>query len=61
MLSPKEGSQTPLYLSLTKGLKDSGSYWANERKQKLPSINVNGKNDIEELWLDTMDKIEIKK
>jgi hypothetical protein len=61
MLSPKEGSQTPLYLSLTEDLKDSGSYWANERKQKLPPILVNGKADTEALWLDTTKKIGLSK
>lgn len=63
MLSAKEGSQTPLYLCLAKDLKnESGTYWANERKQTLPSIFINGKeNDIEALWLDTMIKIGLKK
>ncbi|CAO3608376.1 unnamed protein product [Mucor hiemalis] len=62
MYSPKEGSQTPLFLSLNKHLNNSGSYWANERKQKLPTMTVNGKEDnIEALWLDTMTKIDFKK
>lgn len=62
MYSPKEGSQTPLFLSLNKHMNDSGSYWANERKQRLPIMTVDGKhNNIEALWLDTIAKIQLKK
>lgn len=62
MLSPKEGSRTPLFLCLAKDLNDSGSYWANEHKQTLPSVLVNGKDDNNEaLWTDTMIKITLKK
>lgn len=62
MLTPKEGSRTPLFLCLAKDLKDSGSYWANERKQKLPTVTINGKErNIDALWKDTMTKIRLKK
>lgn len=62
MLSPKEGCQTPLFLCLSKDSRDSGSYWANGRKQKLPSVLINGKDrNIEALWKDTMEKIGLKK
>ncbi|KAI8095552.1 hypothetical protein BDF21DRAFT_406172 [Thamnidium elegans] len=62
MLSPKEGSRTPLFLCLSKDSRDSGSYWANGRKQKLPIVLINGKDrNIEALWKDTMAKIGLKK
>lgn len=62
MYSPKEGSQTPLFLSLNKNINDSGSYWANERKQKLPTMTVDGKqNNIKTLWLDTLAKMQLNK
>ncbi|GAA5808363.1 hypothetical protein MFLAVUS_001754 [Mucor flavus] len=42
--------------------RDSGSYWANGRKQKLPNVLINGKDrNIEALWKDTMEKIGLKK
>ncbi|RCI01843.1 Retinol dehydrogenase 13 [Rhizopus stolonifer] len=62
MLSPKEGSQTPLYLCLTKDVGDTGTYWANKRPQALPSVWINGKkNDIETLWNDTLKKCGLEK
>lgn len=63
MLTPKEGSQTPLYLCLTQELKsNTGTYWANERQQTLPSVFVNKKeNDVEALWIDTMMKLKLKR
>ncbi|KAI7896104.1 uncharacterized protein EV154DRAFT_493500 [Mucor mucedo] len=62
MLSPKEGCRTPLFLCLSKDVGDSGTYWANEHQQTLPSVSVNGKdNNNEALWIDTMQKINLKK
>jgi hypothetical protein len=61
MLTPKEGSQTPLYLSLTEDVGPSGSFWANQRIQTVPSACINGKeDDIETLWNDTMIKCGLK-
>ncbi|KAI9481619.1 MAG: hypothetical protein EXX96DRAFT_567406 [Benjaminiella poitrasii] len=57
MLTPKEGSQTPLYLCLMEKVGKSGTYWANEHVQQTPPIFVNEKrDDIEGLWRDTMMK-----
>lgn len=62
MLSPKEGCRTPLFLCLSKDVGSSGTYWANEHQQTLPSVLVNGKdNNNEALWFDTMRKIHLKK
>lgn len=62
MLSPKEGSRTPLFLCLTNDIGGSGCYWANEHQQTLPGILVDGKaNNSEALWTDTMRKIGLKK
>jgi hypothetical protein len=61
MLTPEEGSRTPLYLCLAKDVGPSGSFWANERVQTVPSVCINGKkDDIETLWKDTMNKCGLK-
>jgi hypothetical protein len=67
MLSPKEGSLTPLYLCLTDATRlstDEGMggsvYWANQKPQLLPAIMVNGKLDnLDELWQDTIMKCKM--
>lgn len=60
MLTPKEGSQTPLQLCLQKDVGESGTYWANGRAQTVPDVNINGKkNDIDALWKDTLSKCGI--
>lgn len=60
MLTPKEGSLTPLQLCLRKDVSDSGTYWANGRMQTVPDMMVNGKkNDIDALWKDTLSKCGI--
>lgn len=62
MLSPKEGSKTPLYLCLTKELGQSGTYWANERAQNIPRVSINGKEgDVKSLWSDTLTKCKVIK
>ncbi|KAI8387468.1 hypothetical protein BD560DRAFT_382589 [Blakeslea trispora] len=59
MLTPKEGSQTPLYLCLTEEPGISGTYWANIRPQTLPSCSVNGKREnIKTLWNCIFQKLE---
>ncbi|KAI8372338.1 hypothetical protein EDC96DRAFT_500741 [Choanephora cucurbitarum] len=51
MFTPKEGSQTPLYLCLTKEPGVSGTYWANMRPQALPCYLINGKKEnTKALW-----------
>ncbi|KAI8882439.1 NAD(P)-binding protein [Backusella circina FSU 941] len=67
MLTPKEGSLTPLYLCLTDATRlstDEGMggsvYWANQKPQLLPAIMINGKLDnMDELWKDTLTKCKI--
>ncbi|CAO0797561.1 unnamed protein product [Mucor circinelloides] len=60
MLTPREGSLTPLLLCLKRDVGDSGAFWANGRKQTVPDVVVNGKkNDIEALWKDTLSKCGI--
>lgn len=57
MLTPEEGSETPLYLCLSQDIGPSGSFCANQRIQTVPDICINGKeNNIEALWNDTMIK-----
>ncbi|KAK4514560.1 uncharacterized protein ATC70_002158 [Mucor velutinosus] len=60
MLTPKEGSLTPLQLCLREDLGDSGTYWANGRLQTVPDVLINGKKDnIDALWKDTLSKCGI--
>ncbi|KAL9557058.1 hypothetical protein MBANPS3_001584 [Mucor bainieri] len=60
MLTPKEGSLTPLQLCLRKDVSESGTYWANGRMQTVPDVIVNGKkNDIDALWKDALSKCGI--
>ncbi|KAG1052956.1 hypothetical protein G6F43_004928 [Rhizopus delemar] len=59
MLTPKEGSLTPLYLCFTDRIELENSskscYWADERPQQLLPVSVNGKlNDTKELWKDVL-------
>lgn len=61
MLTPKEGSLTPLYLCFTDRIELENSskscYWADERPQQLLPVSVNGKlNDTKELWKDVLIK-----
>ncbi|KAI8983542.1 hypothetical protein BDB01DRAFT_791200 [Pilobolus umbonatus] len=57
MLSPKEGSETPLYLCLSDDPainSNPSSYWANKRPYYLHRVKVNGKYSTRELWEDTL-------
>ncbi|KAI8639882.1 hypothetical protein BD408DRAFT_420695 [Parasitella parasitica] len=57
MLTPKEGSLTPLRLCLKADVGESGTYWANERSQTVPDVLINGKaNNVDALWKDTLSK-----
>lgn len=60
MLTPKEGSKTPLHLCLCEYLENGSSYWADNRPQTLMPVYVDNKlNDIRQLWEDTLIKVRI--
>ncbi|KAI9276404.1 hypothetical protein BY458DRAFT_505777 [Sporodiniella umbellata] len=60
MLTPKEGSQTPVYLCLSDYVQEGSTYWADRRPQPLTSVWVNKKkNDLQHLWEDTLIKIKL--
>ncbi|KAI7867440.1 hypothetical protein BDF14DRAFT_1881829 [Spinellus fusiger] len=59
MLSPKEGSRTPLFLCLQRP-QQSGYYWSEEAIQKMPKIKIKGRSlkeeeAFKEVWSHTMD------
>ncbi|CAO3695571.1 unnamed protein product [Rhizopus stolonifer] len=60
MLTPKEGSRTPLHLCLCEYIENRSSYWADKRPQTLMPVYVDNKlNDIRQLWEDTLTKVRI--